>query len=189
MNGVALAARRSRSGRARYVARLVVIAASLCLAAVSCGGKPAPTATAPPVNPLTVKACTVNGRAARCGTLIVPEDRLTGTGRTIPVRFVVMPATGPDKAPDPVVWFTGGPGHTALDDIPSEPPGFRRLNVHRDMVYVEQRGTGESNPLICPPFPGLADKAALAASARSCLAHLKGDLRFHNTAMYADDVS
>ncbi len=40
----------------------------------------------------------------------MPEDRLTGTGRTIPVQFVVIPATGPDKAPDPVVYFAGGPG-------------------------------------------------------------------------------
>ena len=83
--------------------RLVVIAASLCLAAVSCGGKPTPAASSPPVNTLTVKSCTVDGRAARCGTLIVREDRLTSKDRTIPVRFVVIPATGPDKAPDPVV--------------------------------------------------------------------------------------
>ena len=189
MNGVALAARRSRSGRARYVARLVVIAASLCLAAVSCGGKPAPTATAPPVNPLTVKACTVNGRAARCGTLIVPEDRLTGTGRTIPVRFVVMPATGPDKAPDPVVWFAGGPGDSAVTDIPGEVASLGSLNAHRDLVFIEQRSTGQSNPLTCPDFPGLADKAALRAAVQSCLADLDGDLRFYTTAMYADDVS
>jgi len=171
------------------VPRLVVTAAVLGLAAASCGGHPAPAASSSPVNLLTVRSCTVDGLAARCGTLIVPEDRLTRTGRTIPVRFVVIPATSPDKAPDPVVWFAGGPGESAVDEIPSEPPGFRSLNVHRDLVFIEQRGTGESNPLNCPPFPGLADKAALAASIRSCLAHLSGDPRFYTTAMYADDVS
>src|SRR5689334_8718469 len=119
MNSVALPAKR-RNGRARHVTRLVVIAASLCLAAVSCGGKPAPAAGSPPVKPLTVKACTVDGRAARCGTLIMPEDRLTGKGRTIPVRFAVIPATSPDRAPDPVVWFAGGPGDSAVENIPSE---------------------------------------------------------------------
>ena len=50
----------------------------------------------------------------------MPEDRLTGAGRTIPVRFVVIPATGPDKAPDPVVWFAGGPDDSAVNDIPGE---------------------------------------------------------------------
>jgi len=172
------------------VARLAVIAASLCLAAVSCGGKAPPTASSPPVNTLTVKPCTVDGRAARCGTLIVPEDRLTGKGRTIPVRFVVIPATGPDKAPDPVVYFAGGPGNSAVDDIAGELTVLQDLNVHRDLVFIEQRGTGQSNPLTCPAFPAaLADKAVLRASVQSCLARLHGDLRFYTTAMYADDVS
>ena len=45
----------------------------------------------------------------------MPEDRLTGQGRTIPVRFVVIPAASPDRAPDPVVWFAGGPGDSAVD--------------------------------------------------------------------------
>jgi len=141
------------------MARLAVIAASLCLAAVSCGGKPTPAASSPPVNALTVKPCTVDSRAARCGTLIVPEDRLTGKGRTIPVRFVVIPATGPDKAPDPVVYFAGGPGNSAVNDIPGELTVLQDLNVHRDLVFIEQRGTGQSNPLNCPIFPGsMADK-------------------------------
>ena len=190
MNSVAPPAKRSRSGRARYVARLAVIAASLCLAAVSCGGKAPPTASSPPVNTLTVKPCTVDGRAARCGTLIVPEDRLTGKGRTIPVRFVVIPATGPDKAPDPVVYFAGGPGNSAVDDIAGELTVLQDLNVHRDLVFIEQRGTGQSNPLTCPAFPAaLADKAVLRASVQSCLARLHADLRFYTTAMFTDDVS
>jgi pimeloyl-ACP methyl ester carboxylesterase len=189
MNSVALPAR-SRSGRARYVARLVVIAASLCLAAVSCGGKPTPAVSSPPVNPLTVKPCTVDGRAARCGTLIVPEHRLAGKGRTIPVRFVVFPATGPDRAPDPVVYFAGGPGGSAIDDITTWLPDLQSLNIDRDLVFIDQRGTGQSNPLTCPAFPSiLADKAALRASIRSCLADLHGDLRFYTTAMFTDDVS
>ena len=190
MSSVALPARRSRSGRARYGARLVVTAASLCLATVSCGGKPAPAAGAPPANSLTVKACTVDGLAARCGTLIMPEDRLTGSGRTIPVRFVVVPATGPDRAPDPVVYFAGGPGDSAVDEYPSGVPNLASVNVHRDLVFIEQRGTGLSNPLNCPIFAGsLADQPVMRASILSCLAHLHGDLRFYTTAMYADDVS
>jgi pimeloyl-ACP methyl ester carboxylesterase len=57
-------------------------------------------------------------------------------------------------------------------------------------VFIEQRSTGQSNPLTCPDFPGtLADKAALRAAVQSCLAHLPGDLRFYTTAMYTDDVS
>jgi pimeloyl-ACP methyl ester carboxylesterase len=190
MNSVVLPARRSRGGRARYAARLVMIAASLGLATVSCSGHPAPAASAPPDSSLTVKACTVDGLAARCGTLIVPEDRLTGQGRTIPVRFVVIPATGPDRARDPVVYFAGGPGDSTVDMIPSELTDLQSLNAHRDLVFIELRGTGQSNPLNCPIFAGsVADQPAMRASIQSCLTHLHGDLRFYTTAMYVDDVN
>jgi pimeloyl-ACP methyl ester carboxylesterase len=190
MNAAVLVSDGRRRGRFRRAPRLLVIVAVLGLAAASCGGHPAPAASAPPVNSLTVKACMVDGLAARCGTLIVPEDRLTGKGRTIPIKFVVFPATGPDRAPDPMVWFEGGPGSSAIDSISVTLPLLEPLNaLHRDVVYIDQRGTGGSNPLSCPPFPGLADKSALGASVQSCLAHLHGDLRFYTSAMIADDIS
>ena len=180
---------RPRRKRTRCGAGLVVIVAALCLTAASCSGHAAPAASSPQANALSVKACTVDGMTARCGTLIVPEDRLTGKGRTIPVRFVVIPATSPDRAPDPVVYFAGGPGDSAVDLIPGERSLLADFNVHRDLVFIEQRGTGSSNPLTCPAFPGLADKTALRARVESCLAHLNGDLRFYTTAMYVDDVN
>jgi hypothetical protein len=71
-------ARRAAASRrtcARRVSRLLVMVAALGLAAASCGGS-----AARPVGSLRVKPCTVQGRAVRCGTLIVPEDRLTGKG-------------------------------------------------------------------------------------------------------------
>jgi pimeloyl-ACP methyl ester carboxylesterase len=120
----------------------------------------------------------------------VPEDRLTGKGPTIPVRFVVIPATGPEKAPDPVVYFAGGPGNSAVAMISSELDVIRNLSIHRDLVFIEQRGTGSSNQLTCPPFPTtVAGQAALRASVESCLAGIRSDLPFYTTAMYADDVN
>jgi len=190
MNAAVLVTTGSHRGRARYVPRLFVFVAVLGLAAASCGGHPVPAATAPAVNSLTIKSCTVAGRAARCGTLIVPEDRLSRTGRMISVRFVVIPAIGPDRAPDPVVYFAGGPGGSAVDEIPFELPLLAGLNVRRDLVFIDQRGTVGANPLNCPIFAGsLADKPAMRASIESCLAHLPGDLRFYTTAMYVDDVN
>jgi len=97
---------------------------------------------------------------------------------------------GTVAAADPVVYFAGGPGGSAVADIPSELLDLLNLNAHRDLVFIEQRGTGESSPLTCPAFTAtLADQAALRASVTSCLAHLGGDLRFYTTAMYADDVN
>ncbi len=169
--------------------RLLVLVAVLGLSA-ACGGSPPPAASTPPASSLTVKSCTVDGQAARCGTLIVPEDRLTGQGRTIPVRFVVFPAAGPDRAPDPLVYFAGGPGDSAIADSSTWLPILQDLNLDRDLVFIEQRGTGQSNPLNCPASSlPLAGKAALRASVQSCLARLHVDLRFYTTAMFTDDVS
>jgi hypothetical protein len=95
----------NRGGRAGGVARLLAVVVAVCLAVASCGGS-----AGRPIGSLRLKSCTVAGRNARCGTLIVPEDRLTGQGHTISVRFVVLPAMSPDRAPDPVVYFAGGPG-------------------------------------------------------------------------------
>jgi pimeloyl-ACP methyl ester carboxylesterase len=58
---------------------------------------------------------------------------------------VIIPATGRPRAPDPVVYFAGGPGGSTVQDIPDELPDLLPLNVHRDLVFIEQRGTGESN--------------------------------------------
>jgi pimeloyl-ACP methyl ester carboxylesterase len=174
----------SRRAGAGHGAWLLVVAAAVCLVAASCGS------AAGPVRLLQVKPCTVEDLAARCGTLVVPEDRLTGKGRTITVQFVVIRATGTHRAPDPVVYFAGGPGGSAVAEIRSELPDLLNLNVNRDLVFIEQRGTGQSNPLTCPAFPDLGGgKAKLRASVKSCLAHLHGDLRFYTTAMYADDVN
>ena len=174
----------SRRAGAGHRAWLLVVAAAVCLVAASCGS------AARPVRSLQVKPCTVEDLAARCGTLAVPEDRLTGTGRTITVQFVVIRATGPHRAPDPVVYFAGGPGGSAVAEIRSELPDLLNLNARRDLVFIEQRGTGQSSPLSCPAFPDLGGGTArLRAAVTSCLAHLHGDLRFYTTAMYADDAS
>ncbi len=180
-----------RAMRRHRVSAWVAAGAAL-LAAVStaCGGA-APNASRSAVpGPLTMRPCVTGGMDARCGTLVVPENRLTGKGRTIPVRVVVFPATGSPREPDPVVYFAGGPGDSAVDDIPSEMPDLSNLNVHRDIVFIDQRGTGQANPLSCPAFPSsLADKAAIRASVTSCLAHLPADLRFYTTMMYVEDVA
>jgi pimeloyl-ACP methyl ester carboxylesterase len=169
---------------AGHALRVLVIGAALCLAAVSCGGSTGPTA-----GWLREKPCFVDGLSARCGRLTVAQDRLTGQGPTIPVRFVVFPATGPGRYPDPVIWFEGGPGDSGVDYASDNLPLLEALNIHRDVIFIDQRGTGGSNQVDCPALPGLANKAALRASVESCLAGLHGDLRFYTTAMFADDVN
>jgi pimeloyl-ACP methyl ester carboxylesterase len=136
---------------------------------------------------LELDACTLDGVAARCGTMMIPEDRSDGEGgRELPIRVVVFPATTSDPKPDPVVWFAGGPGDSAVDTIDRVRP-LLAASTDRDLVFIEQRGTGAS-ALTCPAFPEGSDPAALGAAVQSCLDSLDGDPRMYTTSMFADDV-
>ena len=91
------------------------------------------------------------GITARCGTIVVPES-YQGVGEPTPIRLrvVVLPAIDTPAAPDPIVVLQGGPGQaaTTLADFyggESWAPARRT----REIVLIDQRGTGGSNPLDC----------------------------------------
>lgn len=85
----------------------------------------------------------------RCGTYDVFEDRATRKGRKITLKIVVFPATGPAREPDPFVYIPGGPGSSATEDAPGVAQLFANVRQRRDLVFVDQRGTGGSHPLNC----------------------------------------
>jgi pimeloyl-ACP methyl ester carboxylesterase len=84
---------------------------------------------------------------ARCEVITVPENVSTGKGRAIPIRIVVLTATGEARQPDPVFFLAGGPGQAA--SILTGGMAGNPLRASRDLVFVDQRGTGGSNPLDC----------------------------------------
>jgi len=79
------------------------------------------------------------------GTFGVFENRARGEGRTIELHVMVLKATGHDPEHDPIFWLHGGPGAAATNNA----SGFARswMREKRDIVLVDQRGTGRSNPL------------------------------------------
>jgi len=92
---------------------------------------------------------------ARCGTLTVPENRSRAEaprghgGRRITLAVAIMPAQSNRPAPDPIVWFAGGPGDDAVSEIPLALAG--NLNRDRDVIFMSQRGTYSADPeLTCP---------------------------------------
>jgi pimeloyl-ACP methyl ester carboxylesterase len=122
---------------------------------------------------------------ARCGTLQVYEDRLSRSGRQIPLRVVLVPAQMDWAAkPDALFFFAGGPGGSIIDMVGSYTAEYGYFNMEHDLVFVEQRGVGESNPVACPPYdPQLTPDEY----ARQCLEKLDGDPRFYTTALSVDD--
>jgi pimeloyl-ACP methyl ester carboxylesterase len=85
----------------------------------------------------------------RCYRVDVPEKRGTPLSRTIGIRVVVLPATGSDRASDPVFFLAGGPGQAVTDLIYDRGFVDATLREHRDLVFADQRGTGGSNALTC----------------------------------------
>ena len=85
-----------------------------------------------------------------CGTFDVPEDRSVEGGRTIALRVAVLPATG-DSGPaaDAVTFLAGGGVAPATRYLPFFANAVSRLREGRDIVLVDQRGTGGSNALDC----------------------------------------
>lgn len=130
-------------------------------------------------------SCAVADLTARCGTLSVPENRATRAGRTIELNVTVIPAQGGRRLPDPIFWLSGGPGGAATEEAATAVEVFRTANVDRDLVFVDQRGTGGSHPMSCRVG---SDPARLADDLRSCLPTLDGDAWAYTSAWAADDL-
>jgi len=131
-----------------------------------------------------------------CGQLKVWENRATKAGRQIPLKIVILPALKQEFAPDPVFFFAGGPGQGAasLAEYLREP--FRLIQASRDIVLIDQRGTGKSNPLECKSdkdAEGLTDAQEQAEALRvyhACLDSYqnKADVRLYTTNIAMDDI-
>jgi len=98
-----------------------------------------------------LESCRLKGieRAARCGQIKMPENPDAPQGRQITVHFALVPAVAKNKAPDPLFVFAGGPGQAAMQVAGQLQPALAQLNARRDLVFVDQRGTGRSNALQC----------------------------------------
>jgi pimeloyl-ACP methyl ester carboxylesterase len=141
-------------------------------------------------------------KTARCGRLVVPEDRANPNGRTISLSVAIIPAKAAIPKPDPIVWLAGGPGDDALTEIPWAIAGG--LNRNRDVIFMSQRGTYTARPkLTCPVVDRWAEKTldmpydargtgrAYVAATKKCRAQLlKGgvDLGAYNTLESSNDL-
>jgi pimeloyl-ACP methyl ester carboxylesterase len=91
----------------------------------------------------------VAGTDVRCGFVVVPEGRSVPHGRTIRLAVAIFPSPRPHPAPDPFVFLQGGPGGRLISDFGPEITKKNRTTdwpADRDVVLLDQRGTGLSQP-------------------------------------------
>jgi pimeloyl-ACP methyl ester carboxylesterase len=116
-------------------------------------GLPLATDAATPT--LTLKPCRIEHPArmlalpAECGTLTVAENPDAPNGRKIDLYIARVPAISLDKAPDPLFLIAGGPGTSAVDLYTASYAPFAGVHRDRDIVLLDQRGTGRSHRLDC----------------------------------------
>lgn len=137
-------------------------------------------------------AITGGSVAARCGWLRVPENREQPQGKELQLHVAVVPALQLKPAADPLFVLSGGPGQAASDFYLSLAPAFARVRRYRDIVVIDQRGTGKSNRLDCK-FPDdsdftLVDPQEIRKIVQSCLTALPGDPRFYTTSIAVRDL-
>ena len=129
---------------------------------------------------------------ARCGSFQVPEDPSRPESRQIELAYAVLPARGSRARPDPVFFLAGGPGQSAREAAPLMRAALRHVNRNRDLIFLDQRGTGGSNSLDCD-FDYMSDMLEMDFQAinrrlRECKQGWDADVRFYTTEIAALDL-
>jgi len=78
--------------------------------------------------------------------LTVPESRSNYTGKTIQLAVAILRSPNPQRGPDPVVFLAGGPGQGTLPLAALVAAGYAPTLAQRDIILIDQRGTGFSQP-------------------------------------------
>jgi pimeloyl-ACP methyl ester carboxylesterase len=146
---------------------------------------------------LELERCTLAGSTgiasveARCGWLTRPENPAEPDGATIDLRIAVIPALSPNARPDALTVINGGPGGSSVDMYADMAATFAATRRERDILILDQRGTGESNPLDCARLEQAdldESEASIRQATRACLADLPGDPRFYTTSIAVQDL-
>lgn len=145
---------------------------------------------------IELKACGIAGlsKDSLCGQYEVYEDRAKSSGRKISLNLIVLPALVDKPAPDPIFYLQGGPGGAATTVAGAS--FMMRLHRTRDVVLVDQRGTGKSNPLFCNlrgdagDMRGAFIEGYSVEAVRACRTELEknADLRLYTTTIAMADL-
>lgn len=158
--------------------------------AVSATSAAAPAAPKPVV---ADRSCHLPGvtDALRCMTLDVPLDHAKPAGAKLKLHVAVAPAHRQGTRSDPLFVLAGGPGQAGSEVVQMLTLAFNRVRATRDIVFIDQRGTGLSGRLECKS--GLDEDVQLSddevdAELRRCIKASKAPFAAYTTANAARDI-
>lgn len=151
---------------------------------------------------LDFKSCEIKQKnsgattTAFCAPFSVPENRDAPGGRKIDLRLALIKSRASAANSDIVVFLAGGPGQSAVDTWPQIAGALEPLRKHHHVLLLDQRGTGESNPLTCKHSDGVSDAGEdfnpekTRQHTQDCLAVVekKADPRYYTTTIAVEDL-
>ncbi len=148
-------------------------------------------------SPLSFERCTVSAEAyevdAECATFRRHENPQDPNSRLIDLSVVKFPSHSPEPEPDAFTLIQGGPGGSSIDFAIAYGRVLEDIRRKRDILVVDQRGTGRSNLLSCGvPDDDAAqyDLERATAFTKECAEKLSrgNDLRFYTTSVAVEDL-
>ena len=132
------------------------------------------------------------GIKARCGTFHRPLNPAEPDGEQLALAVAVVPALDLNPEPDPLVPFAGGPGGGSIEFYAGWASAFEPVRRDRDILLIDQRGTGDSARMDCPIDDDIVegqytDEQTLEFT-RTCLNQLPYDPRFFTTSVAVEDL-
>jgi len=130
--------------------------------------------------------------AARCGTMTRPLDPTGAVPGEIELRVAVVPALNLRPEPDPLVPIAGGPGQGSVQFYTAYYWAFEDVRRNRDILLIDQRGTGESATMDCEfdddILEGEYSVEVTVEYTERCLEQLPHDPRFFTTSVAVTDM-
>jgi len=138
------------------------------------------------------RSCHLPGatEALRCVSLSVPLDYAKPGAAKIKLHVTVAPAFRQGTRNDPLFVLAGGPGQAGSDVLALLPAALDRVRATRDIVFIDQRGTGLSGKLNCESKPEheTMNEEQLEAELRACIVASKAPFAAYTTAAAARDL-
>ena len=144
---------------------------------------------------LAFKRCLISQDAyqidAQCASLARHENPNDANSKLIELSVVKLPSHSSKPTADAFTLIQGGPGSSSIDLLISYSNVLNGIRANRDILVVDQRGTGRSNVLTCPDMQAatdVIDPEKIKQLSQQCLDELDADPRFYTTSVAVQDL-
>ncbi|ABE53365.1 peptidase S33, prolyl aminopeptidase [Shewanella denitrificans OS217] len=158
-----------------------IVTALTVLAVLTVAALAAPKANAPDIKLGETHSCYLDDldENLRCGAIQVPENPNKPEGRKIAIHYAILPAIKNGHEKQALLAIAGGPGQSAIEHAAGFNRMLTKVRQNRDILLIDQRGTGQSNPLNCENIGDIFafddEQVDFSAETKDCLDKITAD--------------